>query len=229
MPSEDDGRARPLEAPDTQQVHESDERAAVADASSQSSEQTGHVVTSVIRHIVKPGAEVEYETLLKKLSALGHHSPGHRGANIIRPSDGSHTYTIVVHFDTIEHLQAWLNSEARKELMGELKPLLAQRVQVDIQTGLDFWFTPPAATALTTPSIGTQKQVKPYKQFLVVLSAIYPLTILVHWALTPLADAVPFLGEPYVRAMLDAVTIVAFLTFLIMPHYTRMMAKWLYD
>ena len=183
-------------------------------------------VTSVIRHTVKPGAEAEYEAWLKNLASIGHTFPGHRGANIIRPPEGSHTYTIILRFDTVEHLQSWLNSDVRRRLGDEAKPLLARRTEVDIQTGLDFWFTPPASpTSLTAQP----KQAKPYKQFLVVLSAIYPLTLLVHWLLTPLAQAVPIFGEAYIRGLLDAVIIVGFLTFLIMPHYTRLLARWLYD
>lgn len=183
-------------------------------------------VTSVIRHTVRPGVEVEYEAWLKNLASIGHHFPGHQGANIIRPPKGSHTYTIILRFDTVEHLQGWLNSDVRRRLGDEAKPLLARRVEVDIQTGLDFWFTPPASyTSLTA----TPKQAKPYKQFLVVLSAIYPLTLLVHWILTPLAEVVPFFGQDYIRGLLDAIIIVAFLTFLIMPHYTRLLARWLYD
>jgi antibiotic biosynthesis monooxygenase (ABM) superfamily enzyme len=185
-------------------------------------------VTTAVRHTVKPGMETEYEEWLKRLAAEGRRFPGHRGANIIRPAEGTHTYAIIVHFDSIEHLQNWLSSPIRQELMKEVSPLLARKVEVDIQTGLDFWFTPPPSIRPKRPLAHTQ-HVKPYKQFLIVLSAIYPLTILVHLALTPLAEAVPFLGLPYVRDFLDAIVIVAFLTFLIMPYYTRLVSNWLFD
>ena len=36
---------------------------------------------------------------------------GHRGVNVIRPHTGSRTYTIVLHFDALEHLEQWLASE----------------------------------------------------------------------------------------------------------------------
>jgi antibiotic biosynthesis monooxygenase (ABM) superfamily enzyme len=185
-------------------------------------------VTSVIRHTIKPGVEAEYEEWLKRLAVIGHRFPGHQGANIIRPAEGTHTYAIIVRFDTIEHLQNWLSSGVRQELMKEVQPLLARRVEVDVQTGLDFWFTPPASLA-ATKSLAPTQHVKPYKQFLIVLSAIYPLEILVHFTFDPLAQAIPLLGVPFIRDLFDAVVIVTFLTFLIMPYYTRILAKWLFD
>jgi hypothetical protein len=39
-----------------------------------------------------------------------------------------------------------------------------------------------------------QKQAKRYKQFLVTLSVIFPLTIFVPWVLQPLFQTMPFLG-----------------------------------
>jgi antibiotic biosynthesis monooxygenase (ABM) superfamily enzyme len=39
-----------------------------------------------------------------------------------------------------------------------------------------------------------QKQAKRYKQFLVTLSVIFPLTIFVPWVLQPLYQTMPFLG-----------------------------------
>jgi antibiotic biosynthesis monooxygenase (ABM) superfamily enzyme len=51
-------------------------------------------------------------------------------------------YTIVLHFDTLEHLEGWLAWETRQRLMAEVERLLASGERVDIKTGLEFWFTP---------------------------------------------------------------------------------------
>jgi uncharacterized protein len=90
---------------------------------------------------------------------------------------------------------------------------------VEIKTGLEFWFTPP------TP---TQRHPPPYKQFLLTLSAIFPLSVLVPWALRPLLQVVPVLGLPVVRSAVVASVIVGLMTYVIMPHYTRLVAGWLY-
>jgi uncharacterized protein len=90
---------------------------------------------------------------------------------------------------------------------------------VEIKTGLEFWFTPPTSA---------QKHAPPYKQFLITLSAIFPLTVLVPWALRPLFQVAPALGLPVVSNFVISAIIVGLATYVIMPHYTRLTAGWLY-
>lgn len=177
------------------------------------------VVTSVIQHRVRGGAGAQYETWLTEITPAAQRFPGHQGVNIIRPSEGADLYTIVLHFDTLEHLQGWLASETRRRLMAQIEPLLVSGECVDIKTGLEFWFTPP------TPA---QQHPPPYKQFLLTLSAIFPLTLLVPWALRPLFQVIPAFGLPVVSHVVVSAVIVGLMTYVIMPHYTRLVAGWLY-
>jgi antibiotic biosynthesis monooxygenase (ABM) superfamily enzyme len=177
------------------------------------------LVTAVIEHEVKVGKEAEFESWLQRIIAAAQHFAGHRGVNLIRPPAGFRTYTAVLRFDTLEHLQAWLASETRRALVQEAEPFWAQDERVQVKTGLEFWFTPPKST---------QPHAKRYKQFLLTLSVIYPLTLIVPWALQPLFSVVPILGLPATSNLLIGAIIVGLMTFVIMPHYTRMMAKWLY-
>jgi uncharacterized protein len=71
-------------------------------------------VTSVIQHRVHASAQAQYETWLQEITPAAQCFPGHQGVNIIRPSAGADVYTIVLHFDTLEHLQGWLGSETRQ-------------------------------------------------------------------------------------------------------------------
>src|SRR5208283_186942 len=176
-------------------------------------------VVSVIRHTVMPGMEQEYEAWLREIVPIASKAEGHRGVNVIRPHTGSRTYTIVLHFDALEHLEQWLASDVRKLLIGKVQHLLQDGDQIQIKTGLEFWFTPPASE---------QKRAKPYKQFLITLSAIFPLTILVPWLLAPLFGAAPILRTPGISNFLIAAVIVALMTYAIMPRYTRLLASWLY-
>jgi uncharacterized protein len=177
------------------------------------------VVTAVIEHDVRAGAEADYEAWLQHITTSAQHFPGHVGVNIIRPPAGSRRYTIVVRFDTLEHLQEWLGSETRRRLIVQVGPLLERGDRVDIKTGLEFWFTPP------TPA---QRHPAAYKQFLLTLSAIFPLTLLVPWVLRPLFQAVPLFGLPVVSNFVISAVIVGMMTYVIMPHYTRLVAGWLY-
>jgi uncharacterized protein len=177
------------------------------------------VVTAVIEHDVRAGAEADYEAWLQHITACAQLFPGHVGVNIIRPPAGSRRYTIVVRFDTLEHLQEWLGSETRRRLIVQVGPLLERGDRVGIKTGLEFWFTPP------TPA---QRHPAAYKQFLLTLSAIFPLTLLVPWLLRPLFLTVPVFGLPVVSNFVISVVIVGLMTYVIMPHYTRLVVGWLY-
>jgi uncharacterized protein len=176
-------------------------------------------VTSVIRHTVRAGSESRYEAWFREVTAIAQTFPGHRGVNFIRPPKGARSYTTVLHFDTIEHLEGWLSSDARKRLLAEIEPYLEGGDQVENTTGLEFWFTPPDSE---------QKQVKRYKQFLVTWSVIFPLTIFVPWVLHPVFQTIPFLGLPVISNLIVAGMIVGLLMYVIMPPYTRLVATWLY-
>jgi len=84
---------------------------------------------------------------------------------------------------------------------------------VDIKTGVEFWFTLP------TPA---QRHPQPYKQFLLTLCVIFPLTLLVPWVLRPLFQTIPVLGLPGVGNFIISTVIVGLMTYVIMPRYTHL-------
>lgn len=175
-------------------------------------------VTTII--VQRPhGQQIQaYENWLREMVPLAQTAPGHRGVNVIKPHGANNDYTIVLHFDSETNLRDWLESDTRKRMVDKVRPLLNEDEQIDIKTGLEFWFTPKQTT----------KVAPPYKQFLVTLSAIYPLSMLVAWLLSPLVSTFPFLSIPFVRAFLTSVIIVGMMTYVIMPRYVRLVAKWLY-
>jgi len=159
-----------------------------------------------------------YEHWLKQIVPKAQQFPGHRGVNIIRPHGQQQDYTIVLHFDTESHLRAWLDSDVRKSLIEEVRPWLDTDETIEIKTGLEFWFTPP----------DSRKAARPYKQFLVTLSAIFPLSLLVQALLAPVWASFTFSVPLAVKAFLSSFIIVGLMTFVIMPRYVRLVASWLY-
>ena len=170
-------------------------------------------VVSVIRHQVRPGSEQRYEAWIDEVVPMAKTFTGHQGVTVVRPSAGSRTYTTVVRFDRLEHLQAWLHSPSRAGLLDAIEPHLSRADLPEIRTGLEFWVTPPDVA---------QRTVRPYKQFLLVLSVIYPLSLVVPGLL----QSLPLAAEA--RGLLAAAVIVALMTYVIMPRYTRMVSAWLY-
>lgn len=175
-------------------------------------------VTSVIQQQVRPEAVAPYEQWLKKIMPVAARFPGHRGVNVIPPAAGTSSYTITIRFDSLAHAEDWFRSEARRQLMEEVAPFLAGDEKVDTVTGLEFWFRPPAG----------QKPAKRYKQFLLTLSVIYPLTLIVPPLVQRLLGPVPLLQNRFVEHFIASAIVVGLLAYVVMPRYTRLMAKWLY-
>ena len=149
-------------------------------------------VTSIIRHDVKEKEREGYEEWLRKIVPVAATFPGHRGVNVIRPAKGATEYTIVLHFDTIDNLRLWLDSKERSDLIAEALPKIVGQDRVEIKTGLEFWFTPASK----------EQRAPAYKQFLVTLSVIYPLTLLIPVLLNPIFGLSHFFSTVYVRQSL---------------------------
>ncbi len=175
-------------------------------------------VVSVIRHQVRAGSEAAYEAWTREAVVVAQAFPGHQGVAVIPPPEGSRLYTVVLHFDTLEHLRGWLESETRQTLLQRIEPHLTGPGDVEIRPGLDVWLSPPH-----------ERRARPYKQFLVVLSVIYPLSMLVPLALRPLFDTMPPLDRLPVRALASNLIIIGLMTYLIMPRYTRAVSEWLFE
>jgi hypothetical protein len=175
-------------------------------------------VAFIITHTIKAGEEKQYENWLTEIHQAASAQLGFISREIFRPAHGGRKYTTLLRFDSLEHLHHWTSSEARKSYIERVSPLLEKGDQTEIRTGLDFWFTPD----------GT-KPPKPWKQFLLTLSAVYPLSMLIPRLLRPLIELAPPLGAEPIRALLMAVTLTGLLTFVIMPRYTRLMKRWLYE
>ncbi len=129
------------------------------------------------------------------------------------PIDGVQDETVVVFaFDTREHLDAWLDSDARRIMLEEIDPYIEGERTINVVGGFAGWFGGPGMA-----------HVKTWKQAAIVLLALFPTTLVltalrqwlvpdVHWVLGVLIGNV--LG-------------VIALTWLLMPWLTRLFAGWL--
>ncbi len=63
-------------------------------------------VTTVISHTLDPEHGERYEQWLGKIMPVAAEFPGHLGANVIRPTAGQNLWSVIIRFDTIEHLYA---------------------------------------------------------------------------------------------------------------------------
>lgn len=176
--------------------------------------------TVVITHRIRSDKLVEYESWLEEISPLCKASVGYLDWHIIRPIPGiTETYTVIIRFDTIEHLKAWMESSERQRLIEKVQSLLVGNDDFYISSGLDFWFAPAGARA---------KIPVRWKQYLVTWSAIYPLALGVPLVIGPVLH---FLGVPPLQPISTlAVTavVVYLMVYVVMPQYTRLVQRWLF-
>ncbi|MEO0514350.1 MAG: antibiotic biosynthesis monooxygenase [Planctomycetota bacterium] len=176
--------------------------------------------TAVITHRVKPGREPDYETWLTDITAVVADWPGHLDKHLIRPVPGvTHTYVVVLRFRDQPAVESWMNSAERRDFIDRVRPILADDDRFHIQSGLDFWFVPEGANA--------QVPVR-WKQALVTWSAIYPLVLLAPVAILPLLRAARLPESIAVDTLISTGVLVVLMVYLIMPHYTRLVRRWLF-
>jgi antibiotic biosynthesis monooxygenase (ABM) superfamily enzyme len=177
--------------------------------------------TVVITHRVRADKQAEYERWLEEIAPLCKAAPGHLDWHIVRPIPGlTQTYTVLIRFDTREHLAQWMDSPERNRLIDKAQPLLVKGDDFFINSGLDFWFAPAGAKA---------KLPVRWKQYLLTWSAIYPLALGVPMLVMP---ALKGLGLPYnlfLSTLVVTGVVVFLMVYLVMPRYTRLMQRWLFS
>ena len=177
------------------------------------------VVTLIVKHRIKSGSEADYEAWLRRIVRIAGERPGHLGVDVVRgKQDGLALFTCVLRYRSTDDLQRWLDSPQRKTLIEEAAPMLADGDQTEIGAVNEFWFTPQTDSVAKPPR---------WKQAVVTLCVILPLTLLVPIVWGPILRLHPFLSNYLVATFLVTVTIVVLVVYLLMPAATRLFAPWL--
>jgi antibiotic biosynthesis monooxygenase (ABM) superfamily enzyme len=187
------------------------------------SEQQNLSVTTVIRRKVKPGKEAEYEAWAREIASKALAFDGHQGVNLIPPAGKDDRYTLIFRFDSHEHLQAWEDSQTRKDLAKVGSELSEpETTEVKRYDSLEFWFDLE------------QKQKAPgrpakYKMVTLTVLGLYPMIRF----FIPLLPKIPVINLIYLLpdwlATVPALFITTgILTYLVMPLITKVFKFWLY-
>ena len=127
-------------------------------------------------------------------------------------------YAVILRFDSEADLRRWLTSSDRQRLIETVSPILAQGDAYTIHSGIDFLFA---------PHDGGQRVPVRWKQFLVTWSAIFPLSLVLQWLISPGLHALGWHNHLVITAIVSAVA-VFLMVYVIMPRYTRLVRRWLF-
>jgi uncharacterized protein len=176
--------------------------------------------TAVITHRVRHDKHADYEKWHEEIVPLCRAAPGYLDWHIVRPIPGlSETYTIIIRFDTTEHLKDWMESETRARMIENVQPLLVTGDDFFVSSGLDFWFTPTGAKA---------KVPVRWKQYLVTWSAIFPLVLGVPLVVTPFLEYLGVPDDSLISTLVVTGIVVGLMVYVVMPRYTKLIERWLF-
>ena len=175
-------------------------------------------VTVVVTRRVRPGREGDYEDWLRRLFEEAALLPGYLGANVERPPAEARVreYTSVFRFDTVENLRAFERSDMRRRYLAEVVNYVESEASWHRLSGLEFWFTPPKGTVVPQPAR--------WRMALLMIVVVYGLVMSLGQVVGLVLSRAPL----PLRMLVTIVIEVFFMTYVLMPRLTRLLAKWIY-
>ena len=172
------------------------------------------MVTEIITVSVKPGMEEAYRDWVERIRQVEARFPGYQGLQLQPPIPGlQDDWVSLLRFDTAEHLNAWLESDARRAALQEVEPFIDRREQ-QIATSFSGWFTFGDVPDEVPPN---------WKQSMIVLLMLYPIVMLELLFLNPLLHSLGMAEATFIGNLLS----VAALGWLLVPPANRAFDWWL--
>ena len=170
--------------------------------------------SSVFAYRVSEGRKEDFMKWRRRILEEVRKWPGFLGTESFDAVEGTEPeYIVVVRFDSRERLDAWLASPVRNAYIDEVNKYVDRYTLRRIGSGFEGWFDISANTAPPAR----------WRQALVILSALFPVILVMRLLLAPV-----FLWFPLPVAFLILLTLdMAFLTYAVMPNYSRLMQFWL--
>jgi uncharacterized protein len=171
--------------------------------------------TEVIVTEVKPGKETEYRDWAARIDKIESTFPGYRGSYSQPPPAGERIWTTLLRFDTVEKLNAWLESGQRKTILEEAEELVDRVLVHRVDTSFPGWVPRDPVTG---------KPPNMWKTGSLVLLVLFPVVML------ELRFLMPHLGalDPALRTFVGNAISVALTTWPLMPLAIRLFHAWLF-
>lgn len=176
--------------------------------------QQAGTASSVFAYRLRPDKEREFLQWRHRILEEVRTWEGFLGTESFDALDGTEPeFIVVVRFDSRAHLDAWLRAPVRKKFMEEVQQYVDHYTLRRIGSGFEGWFDFPEST--TPPAR--------WRQALVILSALFPVIMIIRKLLAPVFQVLPLPAAFLVLLAVDMVV----LTYFVMPHYSRLMGFWL--
>jgi antibiotic biosynthesis monooxygenase (ABM) superfamily enzyme len=169
----------------------------------------------VVSRRIKAGREKEYSDWLRRVIESANKFPGYRGVTTLAPQGfDSDVRYLIWRFDNQKNLENWEKSDVRNEFIEEVKNYAEQHYEK--ASGMETWFSLPDMHRVVAPPR--------WKMFLVTLLAVYVVSLVARYSLTPFIGSWPL----DVTSLIYGAILVGVLTYFAMPWLSRLLRKWLY-
>jgi len=176
-------------------------------------------VTAIISIRVQPGQEAAFQEWQRRIATVEATFEGFSGYRLEPPVPGVQDHWMtMLRFDSDAHLDAWLNSEQRQQLLAETPRFSFESHTRKVHTGFDSWFTSGQRADVEPPPV--------WKQNMIVLLVLYPTVFLFGFFIqTPLllGRGMPF----WLALFLANALITALLGWYFVPWASRALDWWL--
>lgn len=172
-------------------------------------------VTEIFVSHVSPENTAAYQAWMSKIHLAEAKFPGFCGVYIQSPKHRQgETWLTLLRFDTMEHLDNWLASDIRREILQESSSLIKTLESHRVISPFAGWFS-SVSTARRSPAV--------WKQTMLILLVLFPIVLLELKYLTPLLKDLSFVPATFISNALS----VALITWPAMPLAIRGLRWWL--
>ena len=175
-------------------------------------------VAMVFTHRVRDGKAADYIAWRRKAIAAQAHWPGYLATDSFEPhGQAQEEWIDIVRYDSLDHLENYMQSKERHQLLSELAPIVETVHEHRLATGLEGWFN------LNRRSDEPIIVPPAWKQTVTVVFGLYPTVMILSLLTGPLLKPLAFPVQMLIGNILSC----TLLSYLMMPYATRLLNFWL--
>jgi antibiotic biosynthesis monooxygenase (ABM) superfamily enzyme len=170
----------------------------------------------VVSRRIRTGREADFEEAMVAFAAWAACQPGQAGMQLLRPPPGSRDYIVAARFRDEAARRAFTASDDYREWMAKLGAMTEGETHIEELSGLEGWFT--------LPGFRDSARLPRWKMAVATFCGVLPTSIVLGKVLSPVILDWPYL----VGQAAFAASMVALLTWVVMPLITRVLHGWLH-
>ena len=165
---------------------------------------------------VPPEAAGRFRQWQQDVTAAAEDFPGYEGTDVYPPNGRTDEWVTVIHFESEESLQHWIDSPERAWWVEKLRATLGVFELRTLQGGFSAWFT-------GLKKDGADAMPPAWKMALTVLFGLYPTVMLLTVFVSPITSPLGF----SISMLIGNALSVALLQWVVVPALMRVLRPWL--